>query len=212
MKTLSNLLLAGLVFLGACSKSSKNADNSSTLGGDGNLPSNAVGYNYLGSSNIPGVTATLIKVMSNNNGEVTLHIKATLPNPGNTLTNLIPAELKDEFGNIDVTGKFKNTTEGILDYTNSDGKPFVVVKYDANVGEKYVLTKSNGKTITRTVTSKSTTDDFPYGFMYIKVMKVEQDSRIPGISKIRYIANHHYGLVAVQIEMEDGTTKTINII
>lgn len=204
-------MLAGSIMLFACNKNNKDSDNSTTLGGDGNLAANAVGYTYSTSSNIPGVTANLIKVLSNNNGDVTVQVKATLPNPGNTLTNLIPANLKDASGNLDMTFKFKNTTEGILDYTNLDGKPFVVVKYDANVGEKYTLTKSNGVTITRTVTSKSTTDDYPYGFFNIKVMKVDQDSRIPGISRIRYIANHKFGLVGVELLMEDGGTYTINV-
>ena len=148
---------------------------------------------------------------SDNSGLVTLNITGAIPTVGTALTNLIPASYKDAAGNLNVTGKFKNTSEGILDYTNSDSKPFVLVNYSSNVGDKYVLHKSNGQTITRTVTAKSTTDDYPYGMLMIKTMTVEQDSRISGISKIRYYANHKFGLVGIEFVMEDGTVTKLSI-
>lgn len=125
---------------------------------------------------------------------------------------MIPANLKDATGKLNTTVKYKNTSEGILDYTNKDGKPFVIVNYSSNVGDKYTLTKSDGNTITRTVTAKSETDDYPVsgGFMLIKTMKVEQDSRIPGVTKIVYITNHKFGLVAIQVFMDDGTSSKIS--
>ncbi len=210
MKSALVFLAAGLVFMQACTKTSS-SNPSDSIGGDGNLDANVVGYDYGCYSDIAGLTATEAKVISNNNGVVTISLKGKLPTTGNTLTNLIPAAYKDASGNVSVTGTFKNTTEGILDYTNSDGKPFVLVRYSSNVGDKYVLNKSNGQTITRTVTAKSTTDDYPWGFMYIKTITVEQDSRIPGISKIRYIANHKFGLVGIQFVMEDGSTSKLTI-
>lgn len=210
MRKILFFMAAGLIATQACTKSS-NSNSSDSIGGDGNLAANAVGYTYGCYSDVPGLTATEVKVVSNDNGLVTLNIKGKLPATSNTLTDLIPSAYTDASGNINVTGTFKNTSEGILDYTNADRKPFVLVKYDANVGDKYVLKKSDGQTITRTVTYKSTTDDYAWGFMYIKTINVEQDSRIPGISKIRYITNHKFGLVGIQFVMEDGTTSKLSI-
>ena len=107
--------------------------------------------------------------------------------------------------------KVKATDEGIMDYTNADGKPFVMVRYDCNVGDTYKLTKADGKIITRTVTQKSTTDDYYYGMMLIKTITVEQDSRIPGISKIIYKFNHKFGIVYVEAVAQDGTKAGMQI-
>jgi len=183
--------------------------SSNDVGGDTNLDNNKVGYTVsptvkIGSTNYASNSS--ITVLSNDNGVITMKVKSNLPS--NKYTSMIPAGLKDATGKLDATVKYKNTAEGILDYTNKDGKPFVIVNYDSKVGDKYVLTKSDGKTITRTVVSKSTTDDYPImgGFMNIKVMKVEQDSRIPGVTKIVYVTNHKYGLVAVEVFLDDGTS------
>ncbi len=139
---------------------------------------------------------------------MTLRVKASLPN--SKYTSLIPANLIVA-GKLDYETKYKNTSEGILDYTNKDGKPFTVVNYSSSIGDKYVLTKSDGTTITRTVTGKTEVDDFPYGMMLIKTMTVEQDSRIPGVRKIEYKANHKFGLVQVKMYFDDGTASTIRL-
>jgi hypothetical protein len=180
------------------------------VGGDTNLTMNAVGttfnsYAKIGSTSYNANSS--ITVTANNGGVLTLQIKATLPS---NLAALVPASYKDASGKINTNIKIKNTSEGILDYNNADGKPFVIINYSSSVGDKYTLQKSNGNTITRTVTANSTVDDFPYGMMYIKTMTVEQDSRIPGIRKIIYKANHKYSLVQIQIVMEDGTTSTVD--
>jgi hypothetical protein len=211
MKSIQLAFVAGLLLIASCKKEDKGSA-SDTIGGDGNLATNAVGYKYSCYTNAPGVTASQVVVTnSDNSGLVTLNITGAIPTVGTALTNLIPASYKDAAGNLNVTGKFKNTSEGILDYTNSDSKPFVLVNYSSNVGDKYVLHKSNGQTITRTVTAKSTTDDYPYGMLMIKTMTVEQDSRISGISKIRYYANHKFGLVGIEFVMEDGTVTKLSI-
>ena len=80
-----------------------------------------------------------------------------------------------------------------------------MVKYDGKVGDTYKLKKSDGNTITRTITQKSTDDDFEYGFYYIKTITVEQDSRIPGISKIVYKFNHKFGLVYLEFVADDNS-------
>ena len=219
--TISKLLfIAGLILMAGCKKSDNNNNNNNddpnsiTLDGDGNLSANAVGYTYTCTSNIPGLTINQTKVLSNNNGEITVNIKAKLP-ASHPLTNLMPRSMVDANGNVDIVQKYKNTSEGILDYTNADEKPFVIIKYNGAVGDKYIRTRSNGMKSTRTITYKSNTDDYPYGFFFIKVMKVEQNydthSKMPGFRKVTYIANHRWGLVGLEFEAEDGTKYNINV-
>jgi hypothetical protein len=155
-----------------------------------------------------------ITVTKNENGIVTLHIYAKISQVKelSSLANLLPPSVIDGDGNINADMKLKITTEGIQDYNNKDGKAHTIVKYSANVGDTYKLTKSDGTTITRTVTEKSTTDDFPWGLFLIKTITVEQDSRIPGVKKIIMKANHKFGLVFVSFVMEDGTVLSTVII
>lgn len=202
-----------LALLLSCNALDKSATPSSAdVGGDSNLTMNAVGttfnsYVKIGSTNYSANSS--IVVTNNDNGILTLQVKATLPP---NLAALLPANFKDATGKLSTNLKLKNTSEGILDYSNADGKPFVIANYSSNVGDQYTLKKSNGATITRTVTAKTTVDDFPYGMMYIKTMTIEQDSRIPGIQKIIFKVNHKYALVQIQIVMNDGTITTINLV
>lgn len=192
-------------------------DDPNTISGTTTVPLNEVG-------NVVDVgTVTIgnnyydfketIKVIKNDNGLTTFEVKGTIPNSPEiqSFINKIPVNIKDANGNINTTFNMKITSEGIQDFFNKDGKQHTIVKYDANVGDTYKITKSDGKTITRTVTQKSTTDDYPYGFMNIKVITVEQDSRIPGVKKIVYKANHKFGLVNVQLVLEDGSTVSSNL-
>jgi hypothetical protein len=186
--------LFAMLIMSACEKSN-DGDSSSTIGGDTNVPMNDVGNEFSGTVlfgnsyfNVDGA------VTESAEGIITVDLAGALP-ADFPLASLIPASYKDASGNLDTQMKFKNTSAGILDYTNSDGKPLVLVKYDCSVGDKYVLDKSDGNTITRTVTAKSSTDDYPYGFYLIKKVTVKQDSRIPGVDKIIYNANHRFGLV-----------------
>ena len=205
-------LLPLLALLSSCDLLSDSKITSDSIGGDTNLTMNAVGttfnsYVKIGSTNFNANST--IQVTSNNDGVLTMQLKATLPS---NLASLIPASYKDATGKLSTTLKIKNTSEGILDYTNKDGKPFVIVNYSSSVGDKYVLQKSDGSTITRTVTANSTVDDFPYGLMLIKTMTIEQDSRIPGIRSIIFRVNHKFALVEIQIVMEDGTKTTIDLV
>jgi hypothetical protein len=207
MKKISLLVIA---FLGLIACEKDNGSGSSTnVGGDTNVPMNTVG-NVFSSSVVAGdIYFTPSGVVSENNeGVITVDIAGALP-ADFPLASLIPASYKDASGNLNTQLKFKNTSEGIVDYLNSDGSPLVLVKYSASVGDKYILEKTDGTTITRTVTAKSTTDDYAYGFYMIKTITVEQDSRIPGVEKIVYNANHKFGLVGIQIVMEDGTSTYI---
>lgn len=192
-------------------------DDPNTIGGTTTVPLNEVG-NVVDVGTVTVGTKSYdlketIKVIKNDNGLTTVEVKATIPNSPEiqNLVNRLPASVKDANGNINTTIDFKITSEGIQDFFNKDHKQHTIVKYDANVGDTYKITKSDGSVITRTVTQKSTTDDYPYGFMNIKVITVEQDSRIPGVKKIVYKANHKFGLVNVQFVLEDGSVVGGNL-
>ena len=111
--------------------------------------------------------------------------------------------------------KMKVTSEGIQEFVNSKGdlsKPFTIVKYGASVGDKYQFTNSDGINITRTVTAKSTTDDYPVGFWMIKVVTVEETSDDPLLEKITYYANHKFGLVGVVLRTKTGKELKLGIV
>jgi hypothetical protein len=103
--------------------------------------------------------------------------------------------------------KYRFTSEGI-ESVYDEGN-LIMVRYSDNVGAKYTLKKGNN-TITREVTSKSTTDDYFWGGLMIKTIEVEETGRnIPGITKLKFVANHKFGLVGIEFFFEDGTTKTL---
>jgi hypothetical protein len=104
---------------------------------------------------------------------------------------------------------FKITTEG-LELKTGPGAG-VLVKYDSKVGDAYPI-GSTGKF--RTVVAKTGVDDYPYGFMLIKVVQVEESPnylKVGGVSKITYVANHKFGLVGVKFSLDDGTSATFPI-
>jgi hypothetical protein len=189
----------------------KDSGSSTSIGGDTNVPMNTVGNVFSGNMYFGNSSVQPTGVISqSSDGIITVDVTAAIP-ADFPLASLIPDSYKDDSGNLSTQLQFKNTSDGILDYMNKDGSPFVLVKYDCSVGDKYVLEKEDGTKITRTVTKKSSTDDYSYGFYLIKTVTVEQDSRIPGIEKIIYNANHKFGLVGIQIVMEDGTTYDMSL-
>ena len=106
--------------------------------------------------------------------------------------------------------KFKLTDEGFECKTGPGAG--IMVKYDSKVGDTYPIGSTGN---VRTVVAKTGVDDYPYGFMLIKVIEVEE---IPnylksggGVSKITYIANHRFGLVGVKVTFDDGTSSTFPI-
>jgi hypothetical protein len=199
--------------LSSCKSDSANGPNE--LGGDTNIALAQVGNTGSTGSILVGGNYydgnTSFRITKNDNGVATIKVSADLRNiPGmqSYLSNVIPSSYKDLSGKIDTEIKLKMTSEGIQDYFNVDNKPQTLVKYNATVGDKYSLTLSNGKTKTRTVTAKSTTDDTEYGFMYIKTVTVESNSIYPGFRKTIYKANHKFGLVYAQVVAEDGSSMS----
>lgn len=186
-------------------------DDPNALGGDVKTEISNVGDEFGLSVKVGDQYVELdeqIKVISNENGLVTFNVKADVSKSAKLkqLFDKIPQNIYDSQGKIDYNVKLKVTTEGIQDFFNKDHKPHTLVKYDAKVGDQYQISKSDGKTITRTVRARSDADDFPYGFYYIKTITIEQDSRIPGIQKFVYRANHKFGIVYLEVFLEDGSS------
>lgn len=182
-------------------------DDSSSVGGDQSTMGN-VGNTFT-ISTLPGIEDAKGTVSELKDGVSTVTISGTLTDEKyKQLAELLP---NYSLGNYDKnTGEFsgnlkmKFTKEGIVDYLNSAERPFVIARFDANVGDSYSVESVNGAgSFTRTVTARSDEDDFPYGFYYIKTITVEEPGRNPAISKIKYRLNHRFGLVHVTLVMQD---------
>jgi hypothetical protein len=213
MKTRIILLLLAMVAISSCELIDTiiNKDSSSSISGTTSIPINTVGNTFATSvmvgSTYFNANAT-VTITSIADGVDKIHVVSNIPS---TLAAQVPAKYKDSSGKLVYDLKVKMTDKGILDYQNMDHEPFVLVKYDAKVGDKYTLEKSNGTTITREVVRKSTDDDYYWGGMLIKTTDVEQDSRIPGVKKIEYFTNHKFGLVGIRVYMEDGTSSQVGV-
>lgn len=120
---------------------------------------------------------------------------------GATIDTTDKANMRAEF-----SVKTKVTTEGIQEFMSSGGdlaRPFTMVKYGSNVGDRYTFTDIDGNNLTREVVHKSTTDDYAWGFINIKVVKVDQTG-FPGLGRTTFYGNHRFGLVNVDIESLTG--------
>jgi hypothetical protein len=111
--------------------------------------------------------------------------------------------------------KFKVTSEGIQEFVSSKGnisKPFTIVKYGMNVGDSWSFTDDDGVRTTRTVSYKSTDDDYPVYFWRIKVLKTESVTQNdPVFDKITFVTNHKYGPVGALVRLKNGKEIPIGI-
>lgn len=213
----SFIILALAICCTSCNWFDSNNGPANELGGDSKIAINTVGNKFTPSISVDGkyVSAeSSIKIIESVNGLNTIEFKVDLTKVPSLagLNSIIPSNLKGSDGKLNFTTKVKMTDEGILDYSNSDQAPFVAVKYDSNVGDKYTLKKSSGETITRTVVRKSTTDDYYWGGMIIKTIDVEQTDCYPGIKKYQYFFNHKFGVVGVAITTEDGSVLRLGFV
>ena len=215
MKLFSIAILSLFIF--ACGTDPDDEDNNN-LSGDANIAIGEVGNTGYTVIEMNGNYTRIdgIEITDNDNGIVTIHVDTDisniqgLSNISDLVSSIYPA-FQDENGKLVTDLKYKITSEGIQDYNNVDGKAHTLVKYDSKVGDKYSLTLNNGTKLTRTVTAKSTEDDYQWGMMYIKTITVEQNTSAPGISKYRFRANHKFGLVNVEAVMEDGSTVAMYV-
>ncbi len=207
MKKSLFLFFAAIMMLTSCDLIEGLTGSSTSIGG-AQSPMGEVGntvqsasYTISGVSNLSASVTTLTGGVSTYTGTATVtnaSIKNILSNyPGVTISG----------NNVTVTGvKFKSTKEGIESVYGLD--PGIIVKYSSKVGDQYPISGSSNK---RTVTEKSSTDDFMWGGMLIKIIKVEENVGKNGISKITYWGNHKWGLVSMRFDFEDGTSAQFPI-
>ncbi len=114
-------------------------------------------------------------------------------------------------GQSDFDAKFRVTTKGVQSVYD-DGTNFTLVKYDAEVGDKYTL-KRNGQNLVREVTQKSTEDDYYWNGWLLKTITVKETGRaVPGLSETELVFNHKFGLVGYTLKFEDGSSEAIPVI
>lgn len=235
MKNLFLLFLLALIVSG-CS------EDDTTLGGSTDVEFAAVGsktYVYLMIPELGEVSSEPV-VTENRNGKVILEGRITTNidfiRKIDTLigTAILPSAIKEaikqkaikhfnmkidstDLNNIKIDYKIKGkvTSEGIEDYIHSEGdesKPFLLVKYDAKVGDKYSFKDKDGNKYVREVTYRSKTDDFQIAFWLLKVIKVEETVTEGPLKdllgKVIYYTNHKFGLVGLEWESPDKS-KTL---
>jgi hypothetical protein len=211
MKKPAFLLLCLILTIGfnSCKKDSTTT-TSTGLSGDPS-PMGVVGTTVTSSSyTISGVSEIVASVATLSDGISSYSGSATIENTviKNMLANY--PEFNISGNNVSVFGyKFRQTVEGI-ECMNAAG-PGIIVKYASSVGDTYPV-GSTGRT--RKVISKSTTDDYFYGGLMIKVMQIEEPTpslKSIGVSKVTYWANHKFGLVAVKWDITDGSSVTFPV-
>lgn len=197
MKTKLLFFVLFIVFtFTACKK-----DNPDTLGGL-QSPMGEVGETISSSSGtIAGVSSISASVVSLENGVSSFTGSAVITN--STIKNILSNHPQTGINGNNVTIsdiEFRITTEGIESINGLE--PGVIVKFDSNVGDSYTI-NGGGK---RTVTSKSTDNDYYWGGMDIKVMQIEENTNKFGVKKTVYWANHKFGLVGIEFTFDDNST------
>lgn len=232
------LLIVIPLIISACS------EDDSTLGGSTDVEFAAVGSKTYVYTTIPGLGEISSEpvITENRKGNVVLEGRVTtniefLRGIDTLLgTASLPQTLKEaiiqkairhfdmkidstDLNNIKIDYKIKGkaTSEGMQDYIHSEGdesKPFLLVKYDAKVGDKYTFQDKDGNKYVREVTYRSKTDDFQIAFWLLKVIKVEETVTEGPLKdllgKVIYYTNHKYGLVGVEWESPDKS-KTLKL-
>lgn len=186
-------LLCGSLFLFSCKK------DTSSLGGS-QANTGVVGVTVSATSTVSGVSSISGSVTSLQGGVSTFSGTAVVTNTTikNVLANLPSMTINGN--NVSTTAvKFKLTTEGIESISPLDAG--VIINFGSSVGDTYAC----GTGSKRTVKSKSTTDDYFWGGMLIKVMTTEETPNKFGVKKIVYYSNHKFGLVAIEITFDDNS-------
>ncbi|MCA0363069.1 MAG: hypothetical protein LCH67_03440 [Bacteroidetes bacterium] len=156
---------------------------------------------------VAGVNGFKAEVKSLDDGVSSISASVTITDPLILEMAKSVPEFKWNGNTLSVTKKYRITEEGIQNVYDEGN--FTLVKYDDKVGDSYSI-KVDGKKITREVAYKSTTDDYSWGFMDIKVMKIAETGRpVAGVSKIEYIVNHKCGVVGFKAYFEDGSSKEV---
>jgi hypothetical protein len=217
MKNLTCLIFAALLSFsfGACKVNDADAANDpNTLNGDANVSIGQVGNTgsfggaTIGSKYVNFTSS--MEIVKNDNGVVTVKVSADLTKDPSlaAINKWIPSSVKDSTGKISTQFKAKITSDGIQTMFLGES-PHTLVKFADEVGQTYSAKLNDGVTYTRTITGKSTVDDYPYGLYNIKTMTVEQtDTKMAGIKKIVFRVNHKFGLVNITFVADDGSTAS----
>jgi hypothetical protein len=206
------VLLLSLTLIVLCESCDKlfDKDDPGTLNGDQSAIGEVGATTESSSAEIAGVSNFSASVIALKSGVSTFTGSATVKNDilKNLVANIPGISIVGD--KVSTTGMdFKITTDGIELKTGPGAG--IWVKYDSNVGDTYPI-GSTGKV--RTVVAKTGVDDYPYGFMLIKVVQVEEKPdylKTGGVSKITYVANHKFGLVGVKFTLDDGSSVTFPI-
>lgn len=198
------------VFNMSCSNSSDSSSSTDLTGSQSAMGLAGVTVSS-SSAEIAGVSDFSAVVSKLENGISSYTAQATVTNPliKNMIANFPGVVINGDAVSISNL-QVQQTSDGIKCITG----PFagILVKYDANVGDTFA-TGTSGKV--RKVVSKTGVDDYPYGIYLIKTIQVEstvnETSRMSGITKITYVANHKFGMVGVKVDFEDGTNATFPI-
>lgn len=199
-----SILFLALVFLASCSKDSGQIGGAQSEFGE-------VGNDIEWTSWQFGVEDTEMYVSELEDGISTFVCSGTATNDYHIeLLKMMPTDrfpgTFEIIGNrVEATFKAKVTDEG-LQAVFEDGATFTMVKYDAEVGDKFSV-KRGGVTLENEVVEKSTEDDYYWNGIWIKVIIVRYDSHSPGILYVEHEYNHKFGLVGIAVYFEDGTVK-----
>lgn len=205
-----HFVVSGILFT-SCDIVGGGSDSKGTdpIGGELS-PMGAVGNTF--TATFPGTSEKTFQIVAREGDVSTVEVTATVTNPFflNILQSVDSPTVKLNGNQVTIREKLRITSKGIQNVTY-DGKTISLAEYDARVGDTY-KTKAALGTFERKVTRVSSDDDYPWGFMMIKTIKVEETIRhIPGISKVVYYANHRFGLVGMDVIYEDGSQTLMNI-
>ncbi len=185
-----------LLIFASCKK-----DKPDTIGGF-QSPMGEVGETISSSSaTVAGVSSISASVVSLKNGVSSFTGTAIVTNSAikNILSNHPQTVINGN--NVTISDiEFRITSEGIESINGLESG--IIVKFDSNVGDSYTI-NGNGK---RTVTSKSTDNDYFWGGMNIKVMQIEENTNKFGVKKTLYWTNHKFGLVGIEFTFDDNST------
>lgn len=187
------MLGTGLIFFG-CKKSNDTLGGAQSPMGVVGATVSSSGIAVAGVSSINGSVQTLSDGVSSFSGSAVV-TNATIKN---IISSYAAASVNGN--NVSITDvKVKFTSEGIESFGPLE--PGIIAKFDAKVGDTYSTDSGERK-----VTAVSTTDDFYWGGMMIKVITVEEQVNKMGVKKIVYYSNHKWGLAAVQFTFDDNST------
>ncbi len=203
------LSLALVVLCLSCSKDK--TDDPQELSG-GQSPIGAIGVTVSSSSSeIAGVSDFNAVVTGLTDGVSAYSASATVTNDlfKNMLSNFPGVSVNGDVVTI-ADMRIQQTTGGIKCLTGPSAG--ILVNYESSVGDTYPFGSTGN---VRTVVSKSTTDDYAYGFYMIKTIQVAMNPpsalKSSGISKFTFVANHKFGLVGVKVDFDDKSQVTFPV-